>query len=134
MTPRTPTDLARDGAGLLALAGLVLWGVKLVRVTRGIERAREFWSGPQGDPGGLLYVALGDSTAQGVGASRPDRGYVGLLAQRLRERTGTAVQVINLSSSGARIHDPTDRGHRVWADAFWSSIRKAPGSAANQPP
>jgi hypothetical protein len=29
---------------------------------------------------GPLWVALGDSTAQGIGASTPDRGYVGQLS------------------------------------------------------
>jgi len=98
-------DLALDGLRLLAVAGLTLWAAKLVRVRRGVDRTRRYWSTPQGEPGGLLYVALGDSTAQGVGASRPERGYVGLLAQQLRNRTGEAVQVVNLSSSGARVDD-----------------------------
>lgn len=50
-------------------------------------------------------MALCDSSAQGIGASRPDRGYVGLVAERVRARTGKDVQVINLSVSGARIDD-----------------------------
>ncbi|WP_353951178.1 SGNH/GDSL hydrolase family protein [Knoellia sp. S7-12] len=55
-----------------------------------------------------MYVALGDSAAQSIGASRPERGYVGLLAQRLRNSTGHRVQVVNLSRSGARIDDVID--------------------------
>lgn len=105
MTRPSAADVALDGLGLLAVAALSLWAVKLVRVTRGVERARRYWSTPKGEPGGLLYIALGDSTAQGVGASRPERGYVGLLAQQLRDCTGEAVQVVNLSRSGARIGD-----------------------------
>lgn len=105
MTRPQPGRLARNGLGLLAVATLTLWAAKLVRVKRGVGRARRYWSTPQGEAGDLLYVALGDSTAQGVGASRPDRGYVGLLAQQLRDHTGAAVQVLNLSSSGARIDD-----------------------------
>ncbi|WP_380166256.1 SGNH/GDSL hydrolase family protein [Jannaschia sp. R86511] len=93
------------GLQVLGVAALVVWAVKLVQVTRSVSRAAQFWSVPQGEPGDLLYVALGDSTAQGVGASRPDRGYVGLIAQRLRAQTGRAVQVVNLSTSGARIDD-----------------------------
>ena len=68
-----------------------------------IGRARDYWSVPRGAPHGLVYVALGDSLAQGLGASRPDLGYVGLLARRL----GNA-RVINLSVSGARIRDVLD--------------------------
>lgn len=55
-----------------------------------------------------MYVALGDSAAQSVGASRPERGYVGLLAERMRERTGRPVQVVNLSISGATVRDVLD--------------------------
>ena len=63
------------------------------------------WAIPRGDIGGLLYVALGDSASQGVGASRPEFGYVGLLAERMRERTGGPVLVVNLSCSGATLAD-----------------------------
>ena len=102
--PATP-GLALGGLPVLAAAGLAVWVAKLLGVRRGVGRAARFWSVPQGEAGGLLYVALGDSTAQGVGASRPERGYVGLLARRLCERTGAAVQVVNLSRSGARLED-----------------------------
>lgn len=94
-------------SSLLAVA-LVLsavWGLALLRLTRSVGTTASYWSEPRGEPGGLLYVALGDSAAQGIGASRPDLGYVGLLAQRLRERTGRPVEVVNLSRSGARIND-----------------------------
>ncbi len=52
--------------------------------------------------GDLLYVALGDSTAQGIGASRPGNGYVGILADRIRALSGRTVRTVNLSVSGAR--------------------------------
>ncbi|MGR0319294.1 SGNH/GDSL hydrolase family protein [Agromyces sp. ZXT2-3] len=51
--------------------------------------------------GEILYVALGDSAAQGIGASRPDHSYVGLLARLMRDTTGRTVRVVNLSVSGA---------------------------------
>jgi lysophospholipase L1-like esterase len=51
--------------------------------------------------GKLLYVALGDSTAQGIGASSPARSYVGRLSVRIRHATRTSVRVVNLSVSGA---------------------------------
>ncbi len=52
-----------------------------------------------------MYVAVGDSAAQGIGASTPDNGYVALLADQLRERTGHPVLVVNLSRSGATMRD-----------------------------
>ena len=81
------------------------WAVRLWQLQGQRDRYRRYWAEPRGEPGGLLYVALGDSTAQGIGASRPERGYVGLVAQRLREATGRPVQVVNLSRSGARLAD-----------------------------
>ena len=81
------------------------WGVRLWQLRRSVGEYRTYWSVPRGESGGMLYVALGDSTAQGIGASGPERGYVGLLARRLRATTGRPVLVVNLSRSGARIHD-----------------------------
>ena len=100
---RLPTVI---GAFVLIAAGV--WGVKLVRLAQSVAVYRAYWAEPRGEPGGLLYVALGDSAAQGIGASRPERGYVGLLAERIREQTGRPVRVVNLSSSGATIRDLLD--------------------------
>ena len=58
------------------------------------------------DPaGGPVWVVLGDSTAQGIGAPGPDGGYVGQGLRELRERTGQPWRVLNLSVSGALIRD-----------------------------
>lgn len=54
---------------------------------------------------GPLWVALGDSTAQGLGAPGPEGGYVGQALQQLRRRTGKHWRVLNLSVSGALIRD-----------------------------
>ena len=89
----------------LALAVPAGWGIRLWQLRSDVDRYRQYWSTPRGEPGGIVYVALGDSTAQGIGASRPERGYVGLIAQRLRDATRRPVLVINLSVSGARVHD-----------------------------
>ena len=100
-----------QGIAVAAVVTLVVgvgWGVKLARVAHSVQTHASYWAQPHGQPGGLLYVALGDSAAQGIGASRPDRGYVGLLAQRLRERTGRPVEVVNLSRSGAHLLDVVD--------------------------
>ena len=100
--------LARPGVGLVVTAVamlLTLWTAQLCTLYLGVLRAQAYWAGPRGEPAGLLYVALGDSAAQGVGASRPGLGYVGLLAERLRTTTSAPVQVINLSRSGATVRD-----------------------------
>ena len=53
---------------------------------------------------GPLWVVLGDSAAQGVGASAHVNGWVGLVHRRL----GPQWRVINLSRSGARTRDVID--------------------------
>jgi lysophospholipase L1-like esterase len=67
------------------------------------ERALE-----QGPGGGPLWVVLGDSAAQGVGASTPFDGWVGQVRRRLEAHQGRAWRVVNLSVSGARAHDVLD--------------------------
>jgi acyl-CoA thioesterase-1 len=63
----------------------------------------KWWRDQATDTGQLLYVAIGDSAAQGIGASAPSRGYVGILADRIRSVTGRTVRVVNLSVSGATV-------------------------------
>lgn len=60
------------------------------------------------DGPGPLWVVLGDSAAQGVGASGHDRGYVGQLRERLGAADGRDWRVLNLSRSGARTREVVD--------------------------
>lgn len=53
---------------------------------------------------GPLWVVLGDSMAQGVGASAYDRGWVGQLADAL-----PSYRLVNLSVYGGRVSDVLDR-------------------------
>jgi acyl-CoA thioesterase-1 len=62
-----------------------------------------WWRTHAKEKGDLLYVAIGDSAAQGIGASAPNRGYVGILADHIRLATGQTVRVLNLSVSGATV-------------------------------
>lgn len=64
------------------------------------------WALPQ--DGTLTYVALGDSAGVGVGVDHPEQSYVGILAQRLGERRGEAIRVVNLAVSGAKARDVLD--------------------------
>lgn len=63
----------------------------------------KWWRDLAKKKGELLYVAIGDSAAQGIGATAPHRGYVGILARQVRQQTGRTVRVINLSVSGATV-------------------------------
>jgi len=54
---------------------------------------------------GSLWVVLGDSTAQGIGATSYDQGYVGQLRTVLDEHSSTPWRLLNYSRSGARAAD-----------------------------
>jgi acyl-CoA thioesterase-1 len=58
--------------------------------------------------GGPLWVALGDSMSQGIGAQSIDGGWVRQLHARLR-LAGSPLRVVNLSVTGARLRDVIDR-------------------------
>ncbi|TFB64571.1 SGNH/GDSL hydrolase family protein [Cryobacterium sp. Hz9] len=62
-----------------------------------------WWRTHAKQPGELLYVAIGDSAAQGIGASSPNKSYVGVLADHVRLATSQTVRVVNLSVSGATV-------------------------------
>jgi len=65
---------------------------------------------------GPLWAVLGDSAAQGIGATAFDRGYVGLIREGLETRDGTAWRVLNLSRSGARAADVAGEQLRLLAE------------------
>ncbi|MGI9023457.1 MAG: SGNH/GDSL hydrolase family protein [Acidimicrobiales bacterium] len=54
---------------------------------------------------GPLWVVLGDSTAQGIGATSYDQGYVGQLRAALDGHSSVPWRVLNLSRSGAKATD-----------------------------
>ena len=56
----------------------------------------------------LTYVALGDSTVQGIGASRPEANYVSRLYARLRDPYPNA-RMVNLGVGGATARDVIER-------------------------
>jgi len=65
------------------------------------ERARQL---PLDHAAPLVYVALGDSTVEGIGASRPETNYVSRLHARLSAVYPRA-RVVNLGVGGARSAD-----------------------------
>jgi lysophospholipase L1-like esterase len=58
---------------------------------------------------GPLWVALGDSSSQGVGASAWENGWTHQVLDRLRSATGETWRLINLSMSGGRFLDVANR-------------------------
>src|SRR6201996_9629582 len=78
------------------LAFASYWDAHNERVIR--ARAAEAEPGP-------LWVVLGDSTAQGLGAPGPQGGYVGQTLHQLRRTTGRHWRGLNPSVAGALIRD-----------------------------
>lgn len=102
---RSPRWRVGWAAALVLLLVAGWWGTNLWQLKSSVDSYAQYWSQPRGERGGLVYVALGDSAAQGIGASSPDKGYVGLIADRIHQETGRPVLVVNLSVSGAHLGD-----------------------------
>ncbi len=91
---------------IIVISSIVLG--KLILLKRDVKDYHNYWQNlaakPKADRS-LTYVALGDSAAQGLGASHPELGYVGLIAEALKSKTKRAVHVTNLSKTGATVDD-----------------------------
>lgn len=84
---------------LAVRAGLVWYSV---------DRYQNYWNNlaqAEKKPNSITLIALGDSLAQGVGATSTKYSYVGRLETAIAEKTSQPVYVINLSKSGAKIRD-----------------------------
>jgi len=104
------TWLLRIGLALLALIiiGLLIEGALLLRLHNDVSTFAKYWQQKNAEvkaSDSLVYVAFGDSTAQGIGASSPENGYVSLVAKKFATKTGKPVKIINLSVSGAKTDD-----------------------------
>jgi lysophospholipase L1-like esterase len=110
----TKATWAMIGAGATTAALGILGWLGVRRANEQLDRNRvlvsetlpvhsKWWRDHAKTKGELLYVALGDSAAQGIGASVPRNSYVGLIADHVREVTGRTVRVVNLSVSGATV-------------------------------
>ena len=84
---------------------ILFWVYKLIRLRWSIRAYATYWKLRQSEPGDFVYVALGDSAAQGVGTSSIEHSYVARVASRIAEQTGRKVRVINISRSGATTED-----------------------------
>lgn len=100
--PYQPGVLARLG-GRFAPGILTVLDTVQARTDEWFDRSLAAVTGD--DP---LWVALGDSTAQGIGASSIEQSYVGQLRSRLAS-TGRHFDLVNLARTGARIDDVLGR-------------------------
>lgn len=95
-------------AALAVLAPLGLAGctmrhrAEIRRLMAQVPGHAEHWRA-QASLGEPLYVALGDSAAQGIGVDDPAHGYVGVVHERMSASCETAVAMQNISVSGATV-------------------------------
>jgi lysophospholipase L1-like esterase len=99
--------LSSVGVGIGAWAGVRGAQARLEQNRTAISETlpvnSKWWRDAAKGEGELLYVAIGDSAAQGIGASAPKNSYVGVIADHIRSTTGRTVRVVNLSVSGATV-------------------------------
>jgi lysophospholipase L1-like esterase len=116
MTRRTGLFIG-GGSVIAAAGGIALWVRYLARrqhywrgrLSDAIPVHSQYWRDEAEQGGEIVYVAIGDSAAQGIGASRPSHSYVGFIARHLRQQTSRSVRVVNLGISGATIHDAIEK-------------------------
>ncbi|QDZ15112.1 SGNH/GDSL hydrolase family protein [Humibacter ginsenosidimutans] len=106
--PWVTATIAACVALLLTLAALTRGALRRMRraasaLNDTIPVNSAWWRARAKEQGDLLYAALGDSAAQGLGATEPDDGYVGLLARSIALRGRRSVRTVNLSVSGATV-------------------------------
>lgn len=95
----------RPPGRIITLAGRFLPGIR--RVQAQVEPYARAWEERNQEAmasTGPLWVALGDSMAQGIGASAPEQGWVGQLARHM-----PGYRLVNMSISGGRVEDVLDR-------------------------
>lgn len=93
---------------IICLIIALYWLTSLVVLKNQVDRYAIYWNklNSQNNENSKLYIALGDSAAQGIGASKPQYGYVGLISEKLNE--GESYKTVNLSKSEARLSDVLD--------------------------
>ena len=87
------------GAIVLLEAAALIW------LATSVGRYEKFWIAKAKENGDITYLALGDSAAQGIGATRPLKGYPGLIAKDIERSTGKSVRIVNISKTGAKMDD-----------------------------
>lgn len=95
--------------GFIVLILVAAEAISLLQIRASLTSYAQYWRQRSSQNGELTYVALGDSAAQGIGASSPQHGYVSVIADRMALKTGKTIRVVNLSVSGAKLQDVIDK-------------------------
>jgi lysophospholipase L1-like esterase len=107
--PEYDNESRRQAGWFVRLSARLSAGVRKVQAQIGpYARAWDAVNAATLTTAGPLWVALGDSMTQGIGASRYDCGWVSQL-QVLLDQAGSPDRVLNLSVYGARVDDVLTR-------------------------
>lgn len=92
---------------LLILVGLLFTINYLMLLKNNLAAGKfiEHWQEESLNMGATTVVVIGDSTGVGVGASNPNKSFVGLVKEELEARNGGRVQIVNLSENNVSIRD-----------------------------
>ena len=90
---------------LVSFVSAAVVGGLYVRYLVVSKNFNDYWTQNMLSDGQYIYVAMGDSTAVGVGASSPQKGYVGQLVDKIQNETGKTVKIVNLAQPGSHIAD-----------------------------
>lgn len=88
---------------LLIFFGVLIYVGLQMRDVVTAKNYSDYWQQKAFDGGDYVYVVLGDARGLGVGASSVSRGYVSLLADKIKQ-SESSVKIINLSSKDATIN------------------------------
>lgn len=93
-------------ASLLLAAFVLLIAIRVGLVYAQRPRYKAYWRRQLERPvpsDAIVLVALGDSIMQAIGASQPQRGLAGLVAEQVGQITGRPVVIKNYSLTGGRV-------------------------------
>lgn len=110
-------------ATALALMVLIGAGLPIPLATAGAEGTAEVAASTVGP--GAAYLALGDSIAAGIGASRPNEGgYAAIVAGYLDRLAPNPIQRLNLAVPGETSASLLDGNQLAWALRFLDAARR----------
>ena len=96
----------RETGPLAQIAGKASPGVARIEAMREPHAAFwDEWNQAALQEDGPLWIALGDSSTQGIGAPDPNDSWVPIILQRLRSETREPWRVINFSITGGQFSD-----------------------------
>lgn len=93
---------------ILFISLVAIFIIRFLAVQASVPIYKLYWNRQFTKPpksGMFKLVVLGDSVAQGIGATMPRRSYAELLKSALRRKTNQIIYTVNLSVYGAQVAD-----------------------------